>query len=61
MSSNIELFLRSIKAEPQNDLERFDPVQNLAALHRAFPGSSVYLSLLDFSADWNAILPKIEL
>jgi hypothetical protein len=58
MSEKIDLFLRSIKAEPQNALEGFDPVQNLADLHRAFPDSSVYLSLLDFSADWKTTLPK---
>jgi len=59
MSRNIGLFLKSVKAEVQVDLERFDPRENLVGLHEIYPARSVYLSMLDFSADWKTLLPKL--
>jgi len=60
MWPKIELFLKSVKAEVRVDLDGFDPVRNLIELHRAYPECSVYLSMLNLSGDWKALLPRLE-
>jgi methylenetetrahydrofolate reductase (NADPH) len=67
MSRNIELLRRSVKADapqgvfgaPNGSSPEYDPIENLRVIHRAYPGDAVYLSMLDFSADWRAVLPRL--
>jgi hypothetical protein len=59
MSTKIELFMKSVKGRVEADLSRYDPAENLAELHRSYDGCSVYLSLLDFNAEWGRLLPGL--
>jgi methylenetetrahydrofolate reductase (NADPH) len=68
MSGNLGLFRKSVKAElppgiegpPGGNPAGYDPVENLEAIHRRFPGRPVYLSMLDFGADWRRLLPRLR-
>ena len=58
MSQNIDLLYKSVGKEKDEKAEKYDPVENLKALHRYYPESCVYLSMLSFLQDWQEILPK---
>ncbi len=59
MSNNIDLLYRSVGKEKDERAEKYDPTENLKALHESYPGCCVYLSMLSFKQDWQEILPKI--
>ena len=59
MSTNIDLFLKSVGIRSDDLLDRFDPVDNLKSLHKFYPSSCVYLSMLPFDEDWRRSLPRI--
>jgi methylenetetrahydrofolate reductase (NADPH) len=59
MSKNIDLFYKSVGKEKDEHAEPFDPVDNLKTLHACYPESCVYLSMLSFNQDWQAILPRL--
>jgi methylenetetrahydrofolate reductase (NADPH) len=56
MSKNIELLLKSVKADTRIETGEYDPVQNLRILRDAFPEEKVYLSLLSSKSDWREVL-----
>jgi methylenetetrahydrofolate reductase (NADPH) len=59
MSRNIDLLYRSVGKNKDEKAEKYDPVENLKALHKFYPQCSVYLSMLSFKQDWHEILPKL--
>ena len=59
MSKNIDLLYRSVGKNKDEKAEKYDPVENLKALHTFYPECSVYLSMLSFKQDWREILPRI--
>jgi methylenetetrahydrofolate reductase (NADPH) len=59
MSKNIDLLYRSVGKNKDEKAEKYDPVENLKALHTFYPECSVYLSMLSFKQDWKEILPRI--
>lgn len=59
MSNNIDLLYKSVRKEKDEKAERYNPVENLKALHESYPGCCVYLSMLSFKHDWSEILPKL--
>jgi methylenetetrahydrofolate reductase (NADPH) len=59
MSKNVDLFLKSIRSPNQNLEKGFDPLSNLQMLHKAYPRSCIYLSMLGFKQSWKAVLPKL--
>lgn len=59
MSKNIDLLYRSVGKDKDERSERYDPTENLKALHASYPDCCVYLSMLSFKQDWQEILPKI--
>ena len=56
MSKNIELLMKSIKAETRIETGEYDPLKNLRILRDAFPDETVYLSFLSGKSDWSEIL-----
>jgi methylenetetrahydrofolate reductase (NADPH) len=60
MSTNIELFYKSIGQEVEEYSTPFDPLKNLEDLHRAYPDDCVYLALLDFDKDLRNYLPRLS-
>ena len=60
MSKNIDLFYKSVGKEEDEHAEPFDPVENLKALHKFYPESCVYLSMLGFKQNWQDILPRLS-
>ena len=60
MSNNIDLLYRSVGKEKDEKAEKYDPVENLKALHEFYPQCSVYLSMLSFKQDWKKILPRLS-
>lgn len=60
MSTNIDLFYKSVGKEKDAHAEPFDPVDNLKTLHRYYPESCVYLSMLSFKQNWQDILPRLS-
>jgi methylenetetrahydrofolate reductase (NADPH) len=60
MSANIELLLKSVGQANDDSARAFDPVDNLKALHKAYPQSCVYLSMLSFKKDWKDLLPRLH-
>jgi hypothetical protein len=58
MSNNINLLYKSIGKEKDEKAEKYDPVENLKALHEYYPECCVYLSMLSFKQDWKEILPR---
>jgi hypothetical protein len=56
MSKNIELLMKSIKAETRIETGEYDPLKNLRILRDAFPDETVYLSFLSGRSDWSEIL-----
>jgi methylenetetrahydrofolate reductase (NADPH) len=59
MSKNIDLLYRSVGKDKDERAEKYDPTENLKALHASYPDCCVYLSMLSFKQDWQEILPKI--
>jgi 5,10-methylenetetrahydrofolate reductase len=59
MSQNIDLLYKSVGQEKDEPAAAYDPLENLNALHAAYPGCCVYLSMLSFKADWREILPRL--
>lgn len=60
MSKNVGLFLKSIRSSNQDLGKDFDPLSNLGMLHKAYPQSCIYLSMLGFKQNWKAVLPKLS-
>ena len=60
MSQNIDLLYKSVGKGKDEKAEKYDPVENLKALHKHYPQSCVYLSMLSFLQDWQVILPKCK-
>ena len=59
MSKNIDLLYRSVGKNKDEKAKKYDPVENLKALHEFYPQSCVYLSMLSFKQDWKEILPRL--
>ena len=59
MSENIDLLYRSVGKNKDEKAEKYDPVENLKALHKFYPQCSVYLSMLSFKQEWHKILPRL--
>ena len=59
MSKNIVLLYRSVGKNKDEKVEKYDPVENLKALHEFYPQCSVYLSMLSFKENWQDILPRL--
>ena len=59
MSTNIELFYKSVGRMSMEEPDSYDPVKNLRELHRAYPDSCVYLSMISFDQDWQTLLPGL--
>jgi methylenetetrahydrofolate reductase (NADPH) len=59
MSRNIDLLYRSVGKNKDEKAEKYDPVENLRALHKFYPRCSVYLSMLSFKQEWHEILPRL--
>ena len=61
MSNNIDLLYKSVGKEKDEKAKRYDPIENLKALHESYPECCVYLSMLSFKQDWREILPKLSI
>lgn len=59
MSNNIDLLYRSVGKKKDGKAEKYNPIENLKALHEFYPQCSVYLSMLSFNQDWQEILPRL--
>jgi 5,10-methylenetetrahydrofolate reductase len=59
MSNNTDLLYKSIGKEKNENAERYNPFQNLKALHESYPDCCIYLSMLSFKQDWQEILPRL--
>lgn len=59
MSRNIELFARSV-GDDSLEISDYDPYANLNLLHRSFPGSCMYLSMLNFDEQFELLLPALS-
>jgi len=60
MSNNIDLLYKSVGKEKDERAEKYDPTENLKALHESYPECCVYLSMLSFKQDWQEILPRLH-
>ena len=60
MSNNIDLLYRSVGKAKDEKADKYDPRENLKALHEFYPESCVYLSMLSFKQDWQEILPGLS-
>lgn len=61
MSNNIDLLYKSVGKEKDETAEKYDPLENLKALHEFYPECCVYLSMLSFKQDWQEILPRLSI
>jgi methylenetetrahydrofolate reductase (NADPH) len=61
MSNNIDLLYKSVGKEKDEKAKSYNPIENLKALHKSYPESCVYLSMLSFKQDWRKILPKLSI
>ncbi|MBT8363199.1 MAG: methylenetetrahydrofolate reductase [Deltaproteobacteria bacterium] len=61
MSNNIDLLYKSVGKEKDEKAEKYDPLENLKALHESYPECCVYLSMLSFKQDWQEILPRLSI
>ena len=59
MSNNIDLLYRSVGKEKDERADKYDPTENLKALHESYPDCCVYLSMLSFKKNWQDILPRL--
>jgi methylenetetrahydrofolate reductase (NADPH) len=60
MSNKIDLLYKSVGKEKDKKAEKYDPIENLKALHEYYPGCCAYLSMLSFKQDWREILPMLS-
>ena len=60
MSDNIDLFSQSV-GDDTLEVSNYDPAANLRQLHETFPNNCVYLSMLDFSQDFEETLPGLRI
>jgi len=60
LSKNVDLLYKSIGKEKDEKSEKYDPLENLKALHKFYPECCVYLSMLSFKQDWKKILPRLS-
>jgi len=60
MSNNIDLLYRSVGKKKGERADKYDPTENLKALHESYPECCVYLSMLSFKKDWQEILPRLS-
>jgi methylenetetrahydrofolate reductase (NADPH) len=61
MSNNIDLLYKSVGKKKDEKAEKYDPLENLKALHESYPECCVYLSMLSFKDDWQEILPRLSI
>ncbi len=61
MSNNIDLLYKSVGKEKDETAEKYDPLENLKALHESYPECCIYLSMLSFKQDWQEILPRLSI
>jgi methylenetetrahydrofolate reductase (NADPH) len=61
MSNNIDLLYKSVGKKKDEKADKYDPIENLKALHELYPRCSVYLSMLSFKQDWKEILPRLSI
>lgn len=59
MSNNIDLFSHSV-GDDTLEVGGYDPAANLQLLHESFPGSCVYLSMLNLKERFVDILPALS-
>jgi methylenetetrahydrofolate reductase (NADPH) len=60
MSDNIDLLYKSIGKNKDEKADKYDPIENLKALHEFYPQCTIYLSMLSFKRDWKEILPRFS-
>ena len=60
MSTNIDLFYKSVGKERIEQADQYDPLGNLKTLHEAYPHCCIYLSMLSFKNDWRKLLPRLS-
>ncbi len=60
MSTNIDLFYKSVGKDHIAQAEQYDPLNNLSELHEAYPHCCFYLSMLSFKQDWRRMLPRLN-
>ena len=60
MSTNIDLFNKSVGRKSSALEDDYDPMANLKSLHTHYPESCVYLSMLSFNQLWNRVLPRLS-
>jgi methylenetetrahydrofolate reductase (NADPH) len=58
MSKRVDLLVECVGLG-HLDAASYDPVENLARLHGAFPSSGIYLAQLPFKKDWCPLLTRI--
>jgi methylenetetrahydrofolate reductase (NADPH) len=58
LSNDIDLLYKSVGKEKDEKSDKYDPFDNLKALHEFYPECCVYLSMLSFKSDWHEILPR---
>lgn len=59
MSKNTELLFKSVRKSAESAGGPYNPEENLRQLHRRYPDSCVYLSMLGFRKQWRLILPRV--
>jgi methylenetetrahydrofolate reductase (NADPH) len=59
MSTNIDLFNKSVGRPSGDRANAYDPVANLESLHDHYPDCCVYLSMLSFKQPWSEVLPRL--
>jgi 5,10-methylenetetrahydrofolate reductase len=59
MSQNVDLLLKSIRKEKDEQAHGYDPIKNLRMLHEAYPNSCIYLSMLGYKKEWRGTLPRL--
>ena len=60
MSTNIELFNKSVGRQDNDQADEYNPLANLKSLHTHYPKSCVYLSMLSFKQPWGEVLPLLS-
>jgi methylenetetrahydrofolate reductase (NADPH) len=60
MSTRIDLFYKSVGRVSLGGTERYDPMQNLAELHEAYPDTPVYLAMLNLEQELQEVLPRLK-
>lgn len=60
MSTNIDLFYKSVGRERIEQADQYDPLGNLNTLHEVYPHCCIYLSMLSFTKNWSELLPRLS-